>query len=226
MKVFFDSFSGCDSMGLLSPGNDTRVNFVFLLADRQAQKLAVVPPRQDATPGPSVFTPADWGGFSGSLATNNAGQDGDASGEGTVCVSDAKGRADFVAAVGADKEVTDSEKATLNTARQTLICTDGTTKDAAAPARQRCAIDQCQGLCRLSGGCDQVLSGEPCRRDRLCSLGQFAPALGARGLALHAGPRGATGGAGRSLHGIWHVAERQDRSSQSENRQGCAWMAI
>jgi len=48
-------------------------------------------------------------------------------------VSDAKGRADFVAAVAADKDVTDSEKASLNTARQTLICTDGTSKGAAAP---------------------------------------------------------------------------------------------
>ncbi len=133
LKVFFNSFSGCDSMGLLLPGNDTRVNLVFLLADGQAQKLAVVPQSQDATPKPGVFTPADWSGFSGSLATNNAGQDGDTSGEGTICVSDAKGRADFVAAVAADKDVTDSEKASLNTARQTLICTDGTSKGAAAP---------------------------------------------------------------------------------------------
>ena len=133
MKVFFNSFSGCDSMGLLSPGNDTRVNLVFLLADRQAQKVTIVRPSPNGSPRPSDFTPSDWGGFSASLATDYTGQDSNSSGEGTVCVSDAKGRADFVAAVAADKDVTDSEKASLNTARQTLICTDGTSKGAAAP---------------------------------------------------------------------------------------------
>ena len=131
-KVFFKDFTGCDSMAILSPGNDTRVNLVFLMVDAKGQKLPLPVPVADSYPRPSTFTPADWGGFSAALAPSISGGV-DHSGEGTVCVSDARGSADFLAALAADKEVTDAEKATLKVAREALKCSNDTSGSAATP---------------------------------------------------------------------------------------------
>lgn len=131
-KVFFKDFTGCDSMAILSPGNDTRVNLVFLMADAKGQKLPSPAPAADAYPKPSTFTPADWAGFSASLVPPSNGGD-DFSGEGTVCVSDARGRADFLTALAADKDVTDAEKTALKAAREELKCSQDAAAGATAP---------------------------------------------------------------------------------------------
>ncbi|MEO6608492.1 MAG: hypothetical protein ABIN69_08480 [Aestuariivirga sp.] len=134
MKVFFKSFTGCDSMAILSPGNDTRVNLVFLLADARGQKLPKTVSTPDGYPKPSLFTPADWAGFSASLVAPKS-DDETSSGEGTVCVSFAKGSADFLAAVASDKDVTDADKATLKSAREAMICpTDASGSTTPVPA--------------------------------------------------------------------------------------------
>ncbi len=121
-------------MGFISPGNDTRVNLVFLLNDARGQKLPKVEPKTDTYPQPSTFTPADWAGFSASLGFQDAFADGSTSGEGTICVSATKGSADFLAAVAADKDITDAEKAALKTAREAMKCADGNSAAAASSA--------------------------------------------------------------------------------------------
>jgi hypothetical protein len=126
MKIFFKTFTSCDSMAILSPGNDTRVNLVFLMADARGQKLPKAAPIPDNYPKPSLFTPADWAGFSASLVAPTSGNDETTYGEGTVCVSDAKGSAGFQAALMADKDVTDAEKILLKAGRDALTCPDTT----------------------------------------------------------------------------------------------------
>ena len=111
-------------MGILSPGNDTRVNLVFLLADARGQKLPKAAPTSDGYPKPSLFTPADWPRFAASLFTPKA-DDETSTGEGSVCVSFAKGSVDFLAAVAADKDVSDADKTNLKSAREAMICPDG-----------------------------------------------------------------------------------------------------
>jgi hypothetical protein len=121
-------------MAFLSPGNDTRVNLVFLLADARKQKLPKTVSSPDSYPKPSLFTPADWAGFSASLVAPKPGDDEGTYGEGTICVSDAKGSADFLAALAADKDVSDTEKSQLKAAREALKCSDGTTATSSPPA--------------------------------------------------------------------------------------------
>ncbi len=125
MKIFFKGLTGCDSMGFISPGNDTRVNLVFLLIDAQGHTEPKVPRDPQAYPRPSLFTPADWNGFSAALGMPDMNGDEVSTGEGTICVSDTKGSADFLAAVAADKDVTDAERASLKAAREAVKCSDG-----------------------------------------------------------------------------------------------------
>lgn len=99
----------CNVAGTLVPENDTRDNLVFLLADRRQQKLTVLP---------QLFSP-------------DSGEDY-ASGEGTICVSDASGSAAFQAAVNADSTIPAAEKIQLVAARQALKC--GAQPPAALPA--------------------------------------------------------------------------------------------
>ena len=133
MKVFFKGFTGCDSMGFIAPGNDTRINLVFLMSDQAHQNLPKVAPKPEAYPQPSTFTPADWPGFSASLGAIDEVSDGSTSGEGTICVSAAKGAADFLAAVASDKDITDAEKAKLKAAREDLRCYTEASSNASAP---------------------------------------------------------------------------------------------
>ncbi|MDE2383192.1 MAG: hypothetical protein KGO53_01125 [Alphaproteobacteria bacterium] len=134
MKLFFSGFSGCDSVALLSPGNDTRVNLVFLLADAKGQRLAIQSRDPEAYPKPSTFTPADWPGFAAAILPPKANND-ETSGEATICVSDAKGQADFIAAVAADTSLSEAEKAALKAAREAIACA-GSTAAGAAPEVQ------------------------------------------------------------------------------------------
>ena len=89
----------------LLPGNDTRDNLIFLIADRRKQQLPNFAAQQDSA------AEAAFGTY----------------GEGTICVSDENGRLAFAKAVGDDGSVAESEKQVLRNARQALSCTDDAT---------------------------------------------------------------------------------------------------
>ncbi len=125
MKIYFGEFTNCDSMGLISPGNDTRINLIYLLSDARSQKLKMLKPSTEPYSNIANYWPSDWPTFWGSIdlgaeaATHSSVND---SGEGTICVSDESGSAGFLAAVAADKTLSDAEKTTLTEVRKTLKC--------------------------------------------------------------------------------------------------------
>jgi hypothetical protein len=122
VRKFYDS---CSALPLLSPGNDSRVNF-WLLAD----DLRTIP--LDVRNGKTNITPTDlWPvPFSYSILISAAmppapppGEGGAlwsfARGEGTRCVSEARGRAEFQAALNA-ASLTPDEKSALASMRTAL----------------------------------------------------------------------------------------------------------
>ena len=124
-KIYYTSFTGCDSMGLISPGNDTRINLIYLLSDARRQKLKTVKPTTEPNATAVSYAPGDWATFRSSLDLRSkavAVESDSEYGEATICVSDEAGRAGFLAAVAADPGVTDSEKTMLANIRKTLKC--------------------------------------------------------------------------------------------------------
>ena len=126
-KLRHHDFTGCDSMVMLSPGNDTRVNLVLLLARRRphpASSPAVPGSREVTRPGP-LF---DWPSFEQWTfpSTPEVGDDRHAAGEGSRCLSDAAGTAAFAAALAAARGVADDDRRLLVAARRALqpTCTD------------------------------------------------------------------------------------------------------
>ena len=118
-KLRHHDFTGCDSMVMLSPGNDTRVNLMLLLG-----RARVTAPSGAPRPEP-LF---DWPSFEGWTfpAAAAKGDDSHAAGEGSRCLSDAAGATAFAAALGAARQVTDTEKSALIAVRRGLqpTCTD------------------------------------------------------------------------------------------------------
>lgn len=131
------SWDAQGSSGILSPGNDTRSNFVLLMADRDATKVAdarqmasgivpfdfpysvlvdrLTPPRPDVTPGDSSDEDiAEYG-----LSADNPYFPYDGSNL-ALCHSNRSGAAEFVAALGADPAVPPNEKKLLLAARDAL----------------------------------------------------------------------------------------------------------
>ncbi len=92
---------------MLLPGNDTRDNLIFLIADRRKQQLPSFAANENSA------EEAAFGTY----------------GEGTICVSDENGRTAFAKAVAEDAAVPEVEKQLLLNARKTLSCTD----EAASP---------------------------------------------------------------------------------------------
>ena len=97
-------YDACSALPILNPGNDTRVNF-WLLAD-DAQPFAIDAlrgrlgyPPYDLWPVPFSYTVLRTAALP--RAEPNAALTPFALGEGTRCVSEARGRADFAAAVQA-----------------------------------------------------------------------------------------------------------------------------
>ena len=100
------------SSALLTPGNDTRVNLMLLLADRHG-----TPVRDDAAAQegpPLLFFP--WSVMA-AAAEPHAGTDDTASWEPSRCQSNAAGAAAFVAAVHASDALSEAEKQLLAEAR-------------------------------------------------------------------------------------------------------------
>ncbi|WP_152616261.1 tetratricopeptide repeat protein [Sphingomonas sp. ERG5] len=116
-KLQHRDMTGCDSMAILSPGNDTRVNLVLLIG-RGTPKQAVTPLKSGPESGP-LF---DWSTFSGHAysgpeTTANLNY---ANGEGSRCLSNHFGTDDFVAAVEAERKVPERDRVELVRARRTL----------------------------------------------------------------------------------------------------------
>ena len=124
-KLRHRDLTGCDSMAMLSPGNDTRVNLVLLLTRAGGNRRAAAPATA-AEPRPEPLF--DWASFERWTFPKPAGSTDDdhAVGEGSRCLSDASGTADFAAAIGAAPQMTAGEKASLIAARRALhpTCTD------------------------------------------------------------------------------------------------------
>ena len=120
----FSAFSSCDGTGYLTPSNDTRTNMIYLMADAQGQRLIVRPGEEYPTPG--NFDPAAWTVFSAepkpTIAPTSTEATDETSGEGTICVSDGKGREQFIAAVTAANDISVQEKLALTEARKALSC--------------------------------------------------------------------------------------------------------
>ncbi len=136
MKVFHSGFTGCDSMGFLAPANDTRVNFIYLMADAQKQKLKKLGTTDREYLPPSDLTPVDWNGLVAALtpapltATDDSTQQ--TSGEGSICVSDTTGSAQFIAAVKSAVDLAGPEQQALVDARNAISCKRSTAPDSAA----------------------------------------------------------------------------------------------
>ena len=133
MKIDYNSFTTCDSMGLISPGNDTRINLIYLLSDARGQKLKLSKPSTEPNAAVINFWPSDWSNFRSSLdlGIKPAAVESDSEyGEGTICVSDETGSAAFLVALAVDKNVTDAEKLTLGNIRKTLKCKTASGGDA------------------------------------------------------------------------------------------------
>src|SRR5450432_2549329 len=117
MKVFIAGFSGCDTLGFLAPSNDTRINLIYLMADAHKQKLSLAPRAAIPNPRPSDTSMFDdgWSNFVDSFTPQRSTSSDDASqtttGEGSVCVSDVRGKEQFLAAVAADNSISDEAKA-------------------------------------------------------------------------------------------------------------------
>ena len=117
-KLRHRDLTGCDSVAMLAPGNDTRVNLVLLMN------------RNGKRPSPSPATPSephpgplfDWGTFQRWTFPNPATvvDEDRAEGEGSRCRSDAGGIADVVDAVGAARKLTAPERSALVAARKAL----------------------------------------------------------------------------------------------------------
>ncbi len=125
MKIDYDAFNNCDSMGFISPGNDTRINLVYLLSDARGQKLKTAKPSSEPNSTVVNYWPSDWPTFwtSLDLGPKAAATESDSEyGEGTICVSDETGSAGFLAALAADAGVTESEKTTLANIRKSIKC--------------------------------------------------------------------------------------------------------
>jgi hypothetical protein len=114
-KLKHPELTGCDSMVMLSPSNDTRVNLILLLG-----RSTSAPPPAPASPPPAPLF--DWATFV-RFAFPGPTEVGSASlavGEGSRCRSNEAGSAAFIAAVGAARDLRGAEAAALIAARRDL----------------------------------------------------------------------------------------------------------
>jgi hypothetical protein len=122
LKVYQSIFTGCSSVGVLSPGNDTRINLAYLMADKQKQRLETFPVDPNRYYAPEGIGPTNWRSFAADLTPpETVTPDIFAWGEGSICVSDTSGRDAFVQAVSA-ANMSDAEKGALQASRQALAC--------------------------------------------------------------------------------------------------------
>ncbi len=142
MKIYYGAFTNCDSMGLISPGNDTRINLIYLLSDARAQRLKSIKPSPEPNSSVVNYWPSDWSTFWNSIdlgPRTDTGSPIGEYGEGTICVSDESGSAGFLAAVASEKTLSDAEKMTLSEVRKTLKCSTAGGGDASITVQSQAA---------------------------------------------------------------------------------------
>ena len=118
-KVKQTQMLGCSGMALLSPGNDTRINLLMLLADRHGDVGVSHAISYDMMDRRGDAQPFDYGVFS--LALGQKPPEDYARSYGDRCISNSSGQKGFEAALKAAKSLSDSERVQLSSARQTLI---------------------------------------------------------------------------------------------------------
>ena len=118
-KLAHGNLTGCDNMATLSPGNDTRVNLLLLTADAPGSISALADPKR---PAPDALF--EWGTLANRLSplpdkalSNDSSY---ADGEGSRCLSNMSGTADFEAALTAASKLLDYERAILVGTRRGL----------------------------------------------------------------------------------------------------------
>jgi hypothetical protein len=126
------SFASCGNTAMLSPGNDTRVNLLFLMRDRQAALAPglAYPDAKFADPGlgHNFFS---WDVAREAFFPRPEADEADSGAYGSRCVSLSSGSAAFTAAMQANRGVPAAERDRLTEARTTIaqIC-----RDAGGPA--------------------------------------------------------------------------------------------
>jgi hypothetical protein len=118
-KVMQTAMQGCSGMAFLSPGNDTRINLLMLIADRHGNVGISHATSYDMMDRRGDAQPFDYGQFS--LALGQKPPEGDdASGYGDRCISNSSGQLAFEAALVAAKGLPANERTMLSSARQVL----------------------------------------------------------------------------------------------------------
>jgi hypothetical protein len=145
-KLQQTEFNGYNNSAVMVPGNDTRVNLYWMLADRHAPSgLKIAPPSAADGAGPVVITPLfQYRAFAGSIVmadeTDYLGQSP------TRCNSSSAGSTAFVAALNADSSVAAADKRVLTDLRRRFdgdacdkpeanAAIAAATQNAAAPAK-------------------------------------------------------------------------------------------
>jgi hypothetical protein len=123
-------YSGTDGVPFLSPGNDSRFNLQYLLFDARQAGAPGADVAPTTSPEAVLFSLHDLDALSRGGKATTDGRESDtmfADGEGTRCVSDAKGRVDFVAAAQADASLSAADKTSLadERARVGAVCAPG-----------------------------------------------------------------------------------------------------
>lgn len=119
-KLVNPARTGCANMPALGPGNDTRVNLLLLLFDRNG-----TPPEQAPPAAQSILI--EWPDFRDRFFAAAASDAADyPDGEGSRCRSNNSGATGFEAALDATPELPADERATLVAARKAFAptCTD------------------------------------------------------------------------------------------------------
>jgi hypothetical protein len=126
-KVKQTVMTGCSSMALLSPGNDTRVNLLMLLHDRHGNVGISNATSYDAMDRRGDAQPFDYGLFARTVGQKPVDDEGGSANYGNRCASNESGQLDFERALSAAKGVPADEAEQLASARQALQpeCTEG-----------------------------------------------------------------------------------------------------
>ena len=118
-KLAHGNLTGCDNMAMLSPGNDTRVNLLLLIADTPGNISALPDPKR-----PALDALFEWGTLASHLSPppDKAPPDDSsyADGEGSRCLSNVSGTADLEAELTAATKLPESERTILLAARRGL----------------------------------------------------------------------------------------------------------
>ena len=113
-KLSHPTLSDCDNMAIIGPGNDSRVNLMLLLADRQQAPML-------ATGKPSLFFDlATAQDLVAPRPKEEAEQSRFSEGEGSRCRSNEAGTASFAAAIGRNRGIPDKERMLMIEARKAL----------------------------------------------------------------------------------------------------------